>query len=207
MFDLRFIGKEGVIVQWEDLIAMIGFNVARYLKSKEYKNDKLSKMSNEDILLSYINRPKEDPAIWLKEEFDIDFRVEDYKNSFVTWQPNWVYFYKLFKSAFDNGVKHLYVYTEKHIPMIETYIPTFDVPIKYITGDLKKVLSEHPNYTYMTASPSNVMKCLEIKVPLAITIFDDFMPLADVVANNVADQLREHNKFVNFTGLTSAGLI
>lgn len=207
MFDLSFIGKEGVIAQWDDIIAMIGFNVARYLKSKGYKNNKLSKMSNEDILLSYINRPNEDPAIWLKEEFDIDFRVEDYKDSMITWQPNWVYFYKVFKASYDNGVKNLYVYTDKHIPIVEQYITTFDVPIKYLHGDIIKILDEHPNYTFMTASSENLKKCLEVKAPLAIVIFDDFMHLADVVVDGIGDKLREHDKFVNFTGLVSAGLI
>lgn len=207
MIDLSFIGKEGVIAQWDDIISMVGFNVARYLKSKNYKNDKLSKMSSEDILLSYINRPKEDPAIWLKEEFDIDFNIDMFKDSMITWQPNWIYFYKVFKSANENGVKHLCVYSEKHIPMIEKYIPTFNVPVEYVHGDISKILSERPNYTFMTASPSNVKKCLDLKVPIAITIFDDFMPLAEIVADNIADKLRENNKFVNFTGVISSGLI
>lgn len=208
MVDFSFIGKEGLIVQYDDIIAMVGYNVARYLKSKEYNNDKLRKMSTQDILLSYINRPNEDPSIWLREEFDIEFTVDKYKNSFVTWQPNWWYFYKVFKAAKDNGIKQLYVYTEKYIPIIESdYIKTFGVPIKYITGDIKQILSEHVNYTFMTASPSNILKCLDIEVPIAITIFDDFLCLADVVCDGIADKLREKTKFVNFSGVASAGLI
>ena len=34
MVDFSFIGKEGVIAQYEDIISMIGYNVARYFKSK-----------------------------------------------------------------------------------------------------------------------------------------------------------------------------
>lgn len=208
MVDLSFIGKEGLIVQYDDIISMVGFNVARYLKTKNYDNEKLCEMSIEDILLSYINRPNEDPAIWLKEEFGIDFDIERYKDSAVAWQPNWVYFYKVFKAAYENNIKDLMIYSEKEIPMIQKYIETtFDVPIKYITGDIVQILKEHMNYTFMTSSPTNIRKCLTIDVPIAITIFDDFMYLADIVIENVADQLRENNKFVNFTGLVSSGLI
>lgn len=207
MVDFSFIGKAGVIAQYEDIISMVGYNVARYLKSKDYDNEKLCKMSNKDILLSYINRPNENPSVWLKEEFDIDFVVDKYKNSFATWQPNWQYYYKITKAAYDNGIKQLYVYTEPHIPIIEEIIKTFQVPVKYIYGDLKKILSEHPNYTFMTASPSSLRKCLETEVPIAVTIFDDYMCLADIVIDNIGDKLRKTNKFVNFTGLVSAGLI
>jgi hypothetical protein len=59
----------------------------------------------------------------------------------------------------------------------------------------------------MTASPSSLRKCLETEVPIAITIFDDYMCLADIVIDNIGDKLRKTNKFVNFTGLVSAGLI
>lgn len=207
MVDFSFIGKEGVIAQYEDIISMIGYNVARYFKSKNFKNDKLCEMSTKDILLSYINRPDEDPSIWLKSMFDIEFNVELYKNSAVVWQPNWMYFYKVAKAAYDNGIKKIYVHTDKHVPMIENYITTFDVPVKYLTGDIKMVLQEHVNYTYLTTSPTNIKKCLEINTPIAITIFDDYMYLADIVASDTAEKLRKTDKFVSFSGLVSAGLI
>ena len=56
MVDFSFIGKEGLIVQYDDIIAMVGYNVARYLKSKEYNKDELGKMSTQDSWVSYINR-------------------------------------------------------------------------------------------------------------------------------------------------------
>ena len=120
MVDFSFIGREGLIIQWDDVIAMIGYNVARYLKSKGYKNDKLCEMSNEDILLSYINRPNEDPAIWLKENFDIEFDLSRYKDSIVTWQPNWAYPYRIIKAANDNKLQNLCIYYEKDIPIISS---------------------------------------------------------------------------------------
>lgn len=207
MVDFSFIGREGLIIQWDDVIAMIGYNVARYLKSKGYKNDKLCEMSNEDILLSYINRPNEDPAIWLKENFDIEFDLNRYKDSIVTWQPNWTYPYRIIKAANDNKLQNLCIYYEKDIPIIRRYVETFDAPVEYLSGDISKILSEKVNYTFITASPTNIRKCLDLEVPLAITIVDDFMPIADIVIEDVATKLREKNKFVNFTGIVSAGLI
>ena len=207
MVDFSFIGREGLIIQWDDVIAMIGYNVARYLKSKGYKNDKLCEMSNEDILLSYINRPNEDLAIWLKENFDIEFDLSRYKDSIVTWQPNWAYPYRIIKAANDNKLQNLCIYYEKDIPIIRRYVETFDAPVEYLSGDISKILSEKVNYTFITASPTNIRKCLDLEVPLAITIVDDFMPIADIVIEDVATKLREKNKFVNFTGIVSAGLI
>ena len=207
MVDFSFIGREGLIIQWDDVIAMIGYNVARYLKSKGYKNDKLCEMSNEDILLSYINRPNEDLAIWLKENFDIEFDLNRYKDSIVTWQPNWAYPYRIIKAANDNKLQNLCIYYEKDIPIIRRYVETFDAPVEYLSGDISKILSEKVNYTFITASPTNIRKCLDLEVPLAITIVDDFMPIADIVIEDVANKLREKNKFVNFTGIVSAGLI
>ena len=67
MVDISFVGKEGIIIQYEDIISMVGFNVIRYLRSKK-ANEKAMGMSVEDILLSYINREKESPEFWLKEE-------------------------------------------------------------------------------------------------------------------------------------------
>jgi hypothetical protein len=57
MVDFSFVGKEGIIIQYEDIISMVGFNVIRYLRAKN-ANEKAMGMSLEDILLSYINREK-----------------------------------------------------------------------------------------------------------------------------------------------------
>ena len=70
MVDFSFVGKEGIIIQYEDIVSMIGFNVIRYLRAKN-ANEEAMRMSVEDILLSYINREKEDPEIWLKDNFGL----------------------------------------------------------------------------------------------------------------------------------------
>ena len=63
MVDLSSMGKAGMIIQYEDIISMIGFNVARYFRSKGVSK-KLDNMSIQDVLLSYINRNDEDYSIW-----------------------------------------------------------------------------------------------------------------------------------------------
>ena len=104
MLDFSFVGKEGLIIQYEDVISLIGFNVIRYLRAKN-ANEKAMGMSVEDILLSYINREKESPDIWLKDEFGVEFKVEDYLDSMNTFQPNWLYSYRVFDAAYKNGSK------------------------------------------------------------------------------------------------------
>ncbi len=124
MVDFSFVGKEGIIIQYEDIVSMIGFNVIRYLRIKK-ANEKAMGMSLEDILLSYINRENEYPEIWLKNEFDVDFRVKDYLNSINAFQPNWLYSYKLFDAAYKNGAKKnddifniRYTNHQKHITIL-----------------------------------------------------------------------------------------
>lgn len=35
--DLSFIGKEGMIIQYEDIISLVGFNIVKYLRKKRSK--------------------------------------------------------------------------------------------------------------------------------------------------------------------------
>ena len=128
MVDFSFVGKEGIIIQYEDIISMVGFNVIRYLRAKN-ANEKAMGMSLEDILLSYINREKESPEIWLKNEFGIDFKVEDYLNSINAFQPNWLYSYKLFDAAYKNGTKKLIVYSIYDIPIIKNILISYPAPV------------------------------------------------------------------------------
>ena len=87
MIDFSFIGKEGLIIQYEDIISLMGFNVACYLREQK-AFEKINKMSTADILLSYINRSTEDISSWLKKEFDIDFDIKNYIDSFAMLRPN-----------------------------------------------------------------------------------------------------------------------
>ena len=206
MVDFSFVGKEGIIVQYEDIISMVGFNVIRYLRAKN-ANEKAMGMSLEDILLSYINREKESPEFWLKEEFGVDFKVEDYLDSFAAFQPNWYYSYKLFDAAYKNGTKKLIVYSIYDIPIIKNILISYPAPVEFATGDIKSVLEKNINATLMTASTETLNRCLETDVPAAITIVDDFLHLAPAVIGNIGDKLKEKNKYVCYTSIRSGGLI
>ena len=206
MIDFSFVGTEGIIIQYEDIISMIGFNVIRYLRAKN-TNEKAMGMSLEDILLSYINREKEEPEIWLKDQFGLDFKVEDYLDSINAFQPNWLYSYKLFDAAYKNGTKKLMIYSVYNIPIIKKILTSYPAPIEFVSGDIKSVIEKNTNATLMTASTKTLNRCLETEAPAAITIVDDFLHLAPAVIDKIGDKLKEKNKYVCYTSITSGGLI
>ena len=206
MVDLSFIGKEGIIIQYEDIISMVGFNVIRYLRSKN-ANEKAMGMSLEDILLSYINRENEEPEIWLKNMFGLDFKVEDYLDSINAFQPNWLYSYKLFDAAYKNGAKKLMIYSIYDIPIIKKILTSYTVPIEFVSGDIIPVLENNMNITLITSSTKTLKRCMETGVPAAITIVDDFLHLAPAVIDGIGDKLKENNKYIAYTSIISGGLI
>ncbi len=206
MVDLGFIGKNGLIIQYEDIISLTGFNIVRYFKSKNV-NKKLNDMSVNDILLSYFNRTDYDVSIWLKQEFNIDINIKDYIDSINTFQPNLLYSYKMFKASADNGITKLIVHSDFYSPVIEKFLSTYKIPIEYTYGDIVPVLQSRKNYTYTTSSPVNIKKCLMIDTPFAITIVDDYMYLGDLMNDNTVDELRKKDKYVNFTSVISGGII
>ena len=206
MVDFSFIGKDGLIIQYEDIISLTGFNIIKYFRANKV-NDKACKMSIQDILLSYINRPDYDVQKWLKNEFDIDCNIDDYMESINTLQPNMIYSYKVFDSAYKNGIKNLIIHSEKKSHVIERFIETYQIPIKYTYGDIIPVLKDNKNSTYITSLPSNIYKCLDIQTPISLTIVDDFMYVADIIINKVDERLRERNVYVCYTSILSAGII
>lgn len=206
MVDFSFIGKEGLIIDYEDIVSMIGVNILKYFKSKNV-NDKINKMSVEDILLSYLNRQTEDISEWLKT-FDIDnFNMMDYNESIKMLQPNLLYSYKLFLSAYKNGIKNLIVHSQYESNTIREYIKTYQVPIEYVYGDILPILETKRNYTYTTSSPTNIKKCLSLTQPIALVIVDDYMHLSDIVKDKIPQKLNEKNVYTMFTSVISAGFI
>lgn len=206
MLDFSFVGKEGLIIQYEDVISLIGFNVIRYLRAKN-ANEKAMGMSVEDILLSYINREKESPDIWLKDEFGVEFKVEDYLDSMNTFQPNWLYSYRVFDAAYKNGSKNLKIYSAYDSPVIKKMLPSFQVPVEFVSGDIVPVLEKNKNATLITASEQTLKRCLETDVPTAVVVVDDFLHLAPIVIDKIDDKLRGRNKYVSFTSIVSGGFI
>lgn len=207
MIDFSFVGKEGLIIQFEDIVSMIGFNITRYFKLKGV--DSLKDISLEDMVLQYVNREDEDYNKWVKELSGIDVDLSSYIDSVNAFYPSWLYAYKVFKAAHDNGLHKLMIHSNVQIPFIEKHIiPTFNNPdVKYVYGDIIPIINNNPNITYLTSLPTNIRKCLDVKVPFALTIVDDYMYTADVLLEHIPDELKKQGVFVSYTGIFSSGFI
>ena len=59
MVDLTFIGKEGIIISYEDIVSLIGYNIAVYMRDNHY-NDTISNLSNRQLMLDYVGREEYD---------------------------------------------------------------------------------------------------------------------------------------------------
>lgn len=206
MVDLSYIGRDGFMIQYEDLISLWGYNVLHNLKEKI---NVLRRMSDKDILLAYINREIEDPSEYIKKTYDIDFPMEKMYQSEKILRPNLVYASRLFDTAYKNGVTKLSVYSNQYSPVIESYVKQIftEFHVDYKHGDLKPILRTMPNHTFITSNTNNIRQCGDYEVPFVLSIVDDFMYVAPIIMENVADQLREKNIFVGFTGVISAGVI
>ena len=71
MIDLSFVGKNGLIIQYEDIVSLWGYNVILQLK----KNMLVQGVSDEDILLDYFNREIQNPSKYIKEKYHISFPI------------------------------------------------------------------------------------------------------------------------------------
>ena len=208
MIDLSFVGKDGLIIDYEDVVSVMGFNIIRYMIMNNKCNDAMKRMSLEDILLSYINRETYDINTWIKKTFGLDFNYLDAKESLHMVVPNFVYAYKVFQEANKQKMNSLYIHTNEYFKGIETtMLPSFEVPnLKYIHGDIVPILTNNPNITYITSNPSNIRKCCDVKTPFVLTIVDDFIYVSEIVRDKIDVKLREQGKFVFYTGILSAGL-
>lgn len=207
MIDFSFIGKEGMIIQFEDIVSMIGFNIARYFKLKGFPA--LQDKDLKELITSYVDRRYESYDKWISETVGSELKIESYIDSVNAFQPSWLYAYKVFDTAYKNGIKNLIIFSNVEIPFIKTdIIPTFNIPsVKYVYGDIVPFLNEHPNCTYLTSLPSNIEKCLDVKAPFALTICDDYLYTAEVIDKQLAEKLREKDKFVAFTSIFSSGFV
>jgi hypothetical protein len=98
MIDLRDIGSAGLLIQYEDIIAMIGYNIAKQFRTN-HLSEKLDSMTIQEVLSSYLNREDEDYSVWLKKEFDIDIDPKAMSSSFLSMQPNLLYAYRIFPAS------------------------------------------------------------------------------------------------------------
>ena len=207
MIDLSFLGKDGLMIQYEDVVSIIGFNIVRYMINTNKCTEAMKRMSLEDILLSYLNRETYDINSWIKKEFGLEFDYLQAKESTTMLVPNFVYAYKVMQEARKQKITQLYIYSDIYYPAIEKLLSSFEVKeLKYVHGDLIPILSDKPNITFVTSKPDNIMKCLEVKTPFVLTIVDDFIYTKDIVEKKIDKQLREQGKFVFYTGILSGGI-
>lgn len=206
MIDLTFIGKAGLVIEYDDIVSLTGMNIVNYLMEKDKSLKVDDGMSSfEDILASYINRTDKDFSIWIKQLIGLDVKKENFINSYRAFKPNLFYAYKLIPNAYKNGIKDLYIYSQYESDVIKEYLKSFEVPVGYVYGDIREVMKDKVNYTYITCDPENVRRCRDIDTPFAVTICDDYMSMAPIVKDHVDEDLRNKGKFVSYTSILNAG--
>ena len=206
MIDPTFIGKAGLVIEYDDIVSLTGMNIVNYLMEKDKSlmvDDRMS--SFEDILKSYIDREDKDFSKWIKQLIGLDVKRENFINSYRAFKPNLFYAYKLIPNAYKNGIKDLYIYSQYESEVIREYLKGFEVPVGYVYGDIREVMKDKVNYTYITCDPENVRRCRDIDTPFAMTICDDYMSMAPIVRDHVDEELRKNGKFVSYTSILNAG--
>lgn len=206
MIDLTFIGKAGLVIEYDDIVSLTGMNIVNYLMEKDNSLKVDDGMSSfEDILKSYIDREDKDFSIWIKQLIGLDVHIENFINSYRAYKPNLFYAYKLIPNAYKNGIKDLYIYSQYESDVIREYLKSFEVPVGYVYGDIREVMKDKVNYTYITCDPENVRRCRDINTPFAVTICDDYMSMLPIVRDHVDEELRKNGKFVSYTSILNAG--
>lgn len=204
MIDFRILGREALIIEYTDIVSLVGYNIINYLKDNHINNDMIQRMSKEDILLSYVNRLDFDISSWIKDTFDLECNIQDYIDSDIAFKPNNAYAFKMFPAASKENIKNLYIYSETFSPSINKYIKAFNTPdLKYVYGDIIPILNQHPNSTYTTSNPNNIRKCIDVSAPMLLTVVDDFVYVADIVKTNISDKLRGSNKILMYTSISN----
>lgn len=108
MIDFSFIGKDGFIIQYEDIISLIGYNVSSFIL------EKLNKKTSEpdmDLLMRYFNRTDEDIFKFIKQETGIECGINDIVDSAGALRPNMLYAHKFLQTAYVQGIKNLTVFS------------------------------------------------------------------------------------------------
>ena len=210
MVDLTFIGKEGIIISYEDIVSLIGYNIAVYMRDNHY-NDTISNLSNRQLMLDYVGREEYDIKDYLKK-YGIEFSDEELQNaiygSITSVTPTNLFPYKIFSGALDVGVTNLCIYSKTYSKHIEGYIKhSFEMKVSYVYGDIVPVIKDRVNWTFVTADLDIIRYCTTTDVPLALTICDDFKYLYRMITEGMEDKLKEKdNIFLGYVDCLSAGL-
>lgn len=203
MLDFSNIGCDAFVIQYEDLISLMGLNAVSYILSKR-NNQSVS----DDMILAYINRDIYDIPTFVKKHTSVDFNMENMYKSQIVCKPNLAYAFKMMQAAYQNGIKKLYVHSNEYSPIIEKFIQQLEIPTNYVHGDIIPVLHSLPNCTYTTSNPDNIKKCVDVDVPFALTIVDDFQYVGPIVVDeSFIKTLTDKNIFIQYTGVISAGVL
>jgi hypothetical protein len=204
MVDFSNIGQNAFVIQYEDLISLIGLNAIRYMREKQ------GLPNTDDLTLEYLNREDYDIEKFIREHnpTDCTFPMDLAMNSRIACRPNLAYAFKMMKAAQTNGLNRFVIYSNQYSPVIEEFVKGLEIKTTYAHGDIVPVLHALPNCTYTTSNPDNIRKCMDVHVPFALTIVDDFQYVAPIVLDqSFIDKLRKKNVYVQFTGVISAGII
>ena len=207
MVTIDEVGKAGLIIQYEDLISMIGFNIAKQFRSNNL-SEKLVSMSMQDILASYLNREDEDYSVWLKKEFGIDINPNDMLSSFLSMQPNLLYSYKVFPASHKEKNDNLYIYSDKYSKVCEECVSSYGfIGVEYIHGDIYDFIKEKPNMTFITSSIRSIDRIKNVNTPVCLVVCDDYRYTIDYMSKNKKEISDKKNIFLRYTGIVSAGVI
>ena len=202
MIDFSDIGQNAFVIQYEDLISLMGLNVVRYIREMKHQPH------DDELTLAYLNRKEFNMENFVYDQTGMNFPYLQMLQSPIACKPNLAYAFKMITTAYQNGIKSFYIHSNAYSPFIEKFVNSLEIKTNYVHGDILPVLHKLPNCTYTTSDPNNIRKCLEVDVPFALTIVDDFQYGYSIVTDDrLIESLRAHNVYVQFTGVISAGIV
>lgn len=210
MVDLNDVGNAGLMIQYEDLISMTGYNIAKQFKAN-HLSEKLDSMTVQEVLSSYLNREDEDYSVWLKKEFDISIDIKAMNSSFLSMQPSLIYAYRVFPAAHKEHNDNLFIYSDIYSPIAEESLQTYgcDGVVKYIHTDLAEFIKHHPNITFITSSTKSIDLIKDLGVPICLVVCDDYRYIIDhFVSKKLEKEITSKgNIILRYTSIISGGII
>ncbi len=210
MLDLSFIGKEGIICSYEEVVAMVGYNVA-----DQYRKNKIIDISDQQLISDYINRKEYNFSEYLqkqgipKEDADYISQEEVFYESAYALKPTNKFIYKIFDAAKIQSVPYLAIYSRQYSSHIEKYIKgSFPFKIEYVYGDIDPIIKEHVNATIVTSDLNIINKCATIEEPIVLTVCDDFLYLSQMFQDGTEGKIqKKDNVFLGYISCIKAGFI
>ena len=210
MLDLSFIGKEGIICSYEEIVAMVGYNVA-----DQYRKNKIIDVSDQQLISDDINRKEYNFSEYLqkqgipKEDADYISQEEVFYESAYALKPTNKFIYKIFDAAKIQSIPYLAIYSRQYSSHIEKYIKgSFPFKVEYVYGDIDPIIKEHVNSTIVTSDLNIINKCATIEEPIVLTVCDDFLYLSQMFQNGTEGKIqKKDNVFLGYISCITAGFI